>query len=152
SNTDAGKLKTRTGMLMGTPVYMSPEQCRGAGDIDQRSDIYSIGCVMFTMLTGRPPFEGDASGDLIVAHLREPPPLVASLVPGTPELVDQIVQRCLAKSPAERFPSMLDLVAAIDDAELALYRSGASTIALDPSALARLTPPPRSTPTTLSNA
>jgi serine/threonine-protein kinase len=125
SSTEPGALKTRTGMMMGTPVYMSPEQCRGAGDIDHRSDIYSIGCVLVTMLTGRPPFEAEATGDLIVAHLREPPPLVATRLPGTPEIIDQIVQRCLAKSPADRFGSMAELVAALDEAELMMVRAPA---------------------------
>ena len=122
SGDEPGKLKTRTGVLMGTPVYMSPEQCRGANDIDHRSDIYTMACVMFTMLTGRPPFDGEA-GELIAAHLREPPPLAAARLPGLPDIIDQILQQCLRKSPAERFPSMAELVRAIELAEQTLYRA-----------------------------
>ena len=106
---EPGKLKTRAGLLMGTPMYMSPEQCRGIGDIDHRSDIYALACVMFTMLTGRPPFGSGAPGELVAAHLREVPPLVSSRVPGLPGVVDQILQRCLEKSPADRFQSMTEL-------------------------------------------
>ena len=102
-------LKTRTGMLMGTPMYMSPEQCRGLADVDQRSDVYALGCVLFHLLTGRPPFEGEAPGDIISAHIREP---VSSLSAHAPQIapdVDALVLRCLAKSPAGRFQSMAEL-------------------------------------------
>ncbi len=102
--------QTRTDVLIGTPTYMSPEQCRGGGAIDHRSDIYAIGCVMFTMLTGRPPFDGMGSGDLIAAHLREAPPLASSRIPELPAIIDQILQKCLRKAPAERFQSMSELV------------------------------------------
>jgi hypothetical protein len=114
---EPGKLKTRTGLLMGTPMYMSPEQCRGAGDVDHRSDIYALGCVMFAMLTGRPPFGSGAPGDLVAAHLREAPPLAALHVGGLPIVVDQILQRCLQKSPADRFQSMTELNEAISAVE-----------------------------------
>src|ERR1041385_790712 len=67
---DAAGLATRTGSAIGTPAYMSPEQCRGSDLVDQRSDIYSIGCVLFAMLTGQPPFDVTAPGDLLAAHLR----------------------------------------------------------------------------------
>jgi serine/threonine-protein kinase len=117
---EPGKLKTRTGMLMGTPVYMSPEQCRGTSDIDHRSDIYTIGCVMFTMLTGRPPFDGEGAGELIAAHLREPPPLACARVPELPGIIDQILQQCMQKSPMARFQSMAELIAAIGFAEQTL--------------------------------
>ncbi len=119
---DPGQLKTRTGMVMGTPVYMSPEQCRGIS-VDPRSDIYSIGCVLMTMLTGQPPFQGEGSGDLIAAHLREPPPYAAARVPGLPEVFDQILQCCLAKSPDHRFPSMVELTQALGHVEQLLYQS-----------------------------
>jgi serine/threonine-protein kinase len=118
STEEAGTMKTQTGMLMGTPVYMSPEQCKGAGEVDHRSDIYSIGCVMFTMITGRPPFEGEGVGELIAAHLREPPPFAAALVPGLPRIVDDVLQGAMAKALPERFQTMAHLVTALEQAEL----------------------------------
>jgi len=106
------KSKTRTGVLMGTPVYMSPEQCRGLADIDHRSDIYSLGCVVFRLLAGRPPFDGEGPGDVMSAHIREPAPRPSSYAPDVPPSVDALVLRCLAKAPAERFQTMTELAAA----------------------------------------
>jgi eukaryotic-like serine/threonine-protein kinase len=102
---DAAGVKTQTSALMGTPVYMSPEQCRGAGQVDQRSDIYSLGCVMFQLVAGRPPFDGEGAGDILVAHMREPAPLLSSIVPGIPSEIDAVVARCLAKDPDQRYAS-----------------------------------------------
>jgi serine/threonine-protein kinase len=113
SDEHPGKLKTRTGMMMGTPTYMSPEQCRGLADVDHRSDIYSLGCVLFHLLTGRPPFEGEAPGDIMAAHIREPAAPPSSRVPDVPPGVDAVVLRCLAKAPADRFQSMGELTAAV---------------------------------------
>jgi eukaryotic-like serine/threonine-protein kinase len=115
--------KTHAGILMGTPMYMSPEQCRGTGDIDHRSDIYSIACVMFTMLTGRSPFGRRAPGELVMAHLREPAPLVSSFLTGVPAIVEDVLQRCLKKSPEERFQSMTELSHAVSVAEQILTRA-----------------------------
>ena len=120
---ERGSMKTRTGMVLGTPVFMSPEQCRGTGEIDHRSDIYSIGCVMMTMLTGLPPFHSEGSGELIAAHLREPPPFAGSRVHGFPQIVDQILQCSLAKSPNDRFATMTDMAQALGEAEQTLYQS-----------------------------
>jgi serine/threonine-protein kinase len=117
SGDEPGKMKTRTGMVMGTPVYMSPEQCRGAGVVDARSDIYSFACVLMTMVTGKPPFDGSGSGELIVAHMREAPPLAASRVQGMPPVIDQILQRGLQKDPAHRFQTMSEFAQAIGAAE-----------------------------------
>ena len=119
---EPGKMKTRTGMVMGTPVYMSPEQCRGAGVVDHRSDIYSIACVMMTMLTGRPPFGGTGSGELIVAHMREPAPYAASRIGELPPIIDQILQRALAKDPDQRFQTMMELAQALAQAEQMTYQ------------------------------
>ncbi|ACY13136.1 serine/threonine protein kinase [Haliangium ochraceum] len=109
----AGDLRTRTGSMLGTPVYMSPEQCRGAGGVDQRSDIYSLACVLFRMVCGRPPFLGQGVGDIIASHLREPAPSVRSFVPTLSTSLDQLVFRGLAKDPAERFQSMEELATAL---------------------------------------
>src|SRR3954469_6693390 len=106
-------LLTEVGVMIGTPVYMSPEQCRGSGEVDARSDVYAFGCLLFHMLTGRPPFVGEASGDLVVAHLEQEPPPPSQFAPELPPVVDALVLRCLAKSPDERFASMLALQAAI---------------------------------------
>ena len=127
-----GAFKTLSGVLLGTPEYMSPEQCRGAnrGDaVDHRADVYAMACMMFTMLTGRPPFQGEI-GELISAHLREPPPLASQLVPGLPIAIDQVLQRGLQKAPGDRFPSMAAMIEAIDLAAQALYRPGSEPDAL----------------------
>jgi len=106
---------TEAGAMIGTPVYMSPEQCRGSGHVDHRSDVYAFGCLLFHLITGRPPFIGEASGELIVAHLQEPPPAASQFVPGLPEAVDALLASCLAKSPDERFASMEALGTALGE-------------------------------------
>jgi serine/threonine protein kinase len=113
SDEHPSKFKTHTGMVMGTPMYMSPEQGRGLAGIDHRSDIYSLGCVLFHLLTGEPPFDGEGVGDIISAHIREPAPAPSSRVPEIPSSVDALVLHCLAKRPADRFQSMVELATAI---------------------------------------
>jgi eukaryotic-like serine/threonine-protein kinase len=119
--TESSGVKTRTGMVMGTPVYMSPEQCRGAAAIDARSDIYTLGCVLFTMVCGRPPFESDATGDLIIMHVRDAPPVPSSLVPGLPAELDAFIARCLEKDPDRRFQTTADVVHGLAAVETALF-------------------------------
>jgi len=109
-----GHYKTRTGSIMGTPVYMSPEQCRGAGEVDHRTDIYSLGCILFEMLAGRPPFTYEGFGELIQAHLSTIPPRVTAIDATVPAAADALVARLLAKSPDERPHTMHDLVAELD--------------------------------------
>ena len=100
---------TQPGALLGTPLYMSPEQCRGAGKVDHRADIYSLGCMIFELIVGRPPFMGEGAGDLFVAHLSEPPPELTALAPETPPGWSALVGSMLAKDPDRRPQSMLDV-------------------------------------------
>jgi eukaryotic-like serine/threonine-protein kinase len=98
----AAHSQTRTGSLMGTPLYMAPEQARGSGKIDGRSDIYSFGCILFAMLTGGPPFRHEGLGDLIMAHIGEPAPELQGRIPGLPPAFAALVRNCLAKAPTDR--------------------------------------------------
>jgi len=109
---DPDRQKTITGTIMGTPAFMSPEQCRGAGAIDHRTDIYALGCVLFDLLCGRPPFIAPTPGDMIVSQIGHDPPLPSSLVPELPPAIDALVLKCLAKSPDARFASMTELARA----------------------------------------
>jgi eukaryotic-like serine/threonine-protein kinase len=110
---EASLARTSSGMILGTPMYMSPEQCRGAGAVDHRTDIYALGCVLFHLLTGRPPFVGVGAGDLIASHLMVEPPVPSKLVAGIPRHVDALVARCLAKQADERYATMAELAQAI---------------------------------------
>ncbi|MBC7998729.1 MAG: serine/threonine protein kinase [Leptolyngbya sp.] len=105
---------TRTGEVFGSPLYMSPEQCRGQ-KLDIRSDIYSVGCVMFEAFTGSPPFTGNSHIDTMLKHVNDLPPSVASTMSDAKhaEKVDAILLRCLAKRPADRFQSMAEIKAAL---------------------------------------
>ena len=96
--------KTRTGSVMGTPYYMSPEQCEGKIEIDHRADIYSLGVLIFEMLTGKVPFGGDGYGEIIVKHVTMPPPSVRSVVPELPEYLDLILYRVAGEGPRPALP------------------------------------------------
>jgi len=93
---EAGAQKTATSALMGTPKYMSPEQARGAGQVDEKTDVYALGVMLFELVSGRPPFEGQA-GELIAQHLYSAPPDLATLVPSLPPGVGQLCRRLLEK-------------------------------------------------------
>ncbi len=107
-------VKTRTGSVLGTPSYMSPEQCRGHGKIDWRSDIYSLGCILHEMLTGHPPFKGSGYGEVLAQHIYEPPPHLRTIDPTIPEALEQLVLRTLVKTPDQRLQTMEELSAQLD--------------------------------------
>ena len=106
--------KTQTGMVMGTPAYMSPEQAGGMTDrIDGRSDIYSLGCMMFQMATGKLPFPGTSFGEVLIGHLQLPPPRPRDLVPAIPEAYEALILKCLEKKQEDRYQSMREVHDAI---------------------------------------
>jgi serine/threonine-protein kinase len=95
---------TGEGRVLGTPDYMSPEQAKGGHELDERSDIYSLGAVAYYLLTGRPPFQADGRTAVLIAHARDPVEPPSRVRPGIPQDLERVVLRCLAKSPDERFP------------------------------------------------
>ena len=104
---------TRVGEVVGTPHFMSPEQATG-DLVDGRSDVYSLGVTAFTVLTGRVPFDGASTTAIIAQQLTAPPPDLAALRPDLPPALVQLVERCLAKEPAARFPDAHALADALD--------------------------------------
>ncbi len=106
---------SREGEILGTPLFMSPEQATGARELDERSDIYSLGAVIYYLLTGRPPFEAEGGISVLIAHARDPVTPPSQVRPGIPEDLELVVLRCLAKDPAERFPDAESLERALGD-------------------------------------
>ncbi|MCE7989927.1 MAG: serine/threonine protein kinase [Caldilinea sp. CFX5] len=110
---------TMSGVLAGTPAYLSPEAADGAA-VDQRADLYSLGVVLYEMLTGEPPYKGDTPVRVMMQHITAPLPPLAAQRPDLPDLVVQIVERALAKEPDERFQRAETLRQALVQARLAL--------------------------------
>src|SRR4051812_48941184 len=107
--------KTRTGLVIGTPAYMSPEQCEGKGLIDHRSDIYSLGIMMYELLTGRVPFPGEGFGEILVAHLTKQPDPPSALNPDVTPQLEAIVMHAIEKDRNRRFQNMTEFLAAVEN-------------------------------------
>ncbi|MEU3012673.1 serine/threonine-protein kinase [Nocardia asteroides] len=120
---DARQL-TRTGAFLATLAYASPEQLSGAA-VDHRSDQYSLGCTLFTLLTGESPFPADNPGAVVAAHLTKPVPSASAAVPALPPAIDAVIARALAKNPDERFGSCAEFAQA---AQAALAPGGPSPV------------------------
>ena len=110
---DGSESLTQTGMSLGTPAYMSPEQASGEHEIDGRSDIYSLGCMLYEMLAGEPPFTGPTMQAIIVRRFTETARPVRQLRPEVPEDVERALQRALARVPGERFAAAAEFAQAL---------------------------------------
>ena len=109
-----GSRRTRAGIVMGTPAYMSPEQCDGRGAVDHRTDIYAMGIVLYEMLVGRVPFLGEGYGEVLVQHLTQPPVRPSQFRMLSPH-VEAVVLKALEKRPDMRYPTMEDMMRALAD-------------------------------------
>ncbi|WP_084125099.1 Stk1 family PASTA domain-containing Ser/Thr kinase [Demequina sp. NBRC 110054] len=107
---DAGQTMTQTSAVVGTAQYLSPEQARGE-NVDARSDLYSAGCLLFELLTGRPPFVGDSPVSVAYQHVREEAPRPSQFASDVPQTLDQVVARALAKNRDERYSSAQEFLA-----------------------------------------
>ncbi|HEX5387287.1 MAG TPA: protein kinase [Gemmatimonadales bacterium] len=110
---EAGEQLTATGMSVGTPAYMSPEQAAGATELDGRSDLYSLGCVAYEMLTGEPPFTGTTPQSVIAKRFTDPAPPVAKLRDQVPEAVEAAVAKALKREPVDRFATAGEFATAL---------------------------------------
>ena len=110
--------KTKGNTILGTPAYMAPEQCKGGVEVDARADLYAVGCLLFQMLTGRPPFVAEGNGELMAMHIYEPPPRLSQLAPKLPVELDALLAKLLIKDPADRIPSAAFALAALERAPL----------------------------------
>lgn len=108
-----GEALTATGMAVGTPAYMSPEQAAGEHDVDARSDLYALGCVLYEMLVGEPPFTGPTAQVVMAKRFSDPVPSVRRLRSGVSETVDTAVRRALSQVPADRFGTAAEFAKAL---------------------------------------
>ena len=125
---------TGEGLAIGTPEYMSPEQASGSQDLDSRSDIYSLACVLYEMLGGDPPFAGSNPRAIMARHVTEAPKPVRTLRPDAPGAVERALARALAKDPAGRFASIADFISALGapETDLPYATAAARSIAVLP--------------------
>src|SRR5262249_6142921 len=126
---DAGEA-TKTGTLIGSPHYMSPEQAKGGKNLDYRSDLWSLGGIIFRMITGRLPFPGDELGEVIVAICAEPSPIPSPLAPDLGPDVDHCSARAPARDPSRRSKSAKEMADAF--AALAGAAPGSSLVQYNP--------------------
>jgi len=115
SATGSNLTLTEAGTIIGTPQYMSPEQCRGR-NLDVHSDVYSLGIILYEMLTGRTPFRGETAYEIVAKHLKEAPRPLRQLLPAIPESIEHVVMRAIEKDPALRQPSAAELGVELQEA------------------------------------
>jgi serine/threonine protein kinase len=113
-NAGNARVRTASGQVMGPPGYIAPEQCLGAAEVDPRADIYALGCILFDMLCGRPPFESPNFADVLAAHVSKEPPAPSSLVSSVSKVVDGLVAEMLQKAPEQRPQTVAGVLERID--------------------------------------
>jgi hypothetical protein len=123
---------TESGFIVGTPLYMSPEQALGSRSVDARSDLYGMGAVLFQLLTGSPPFPGTDSQEIVGRHIKDPVPSAGLSRDGIPPWLSGIVLRCMAKHPDDRFPTARALLDAIRGGRAAAGSGAADPVSLLP--------------------
>jgi serine/threonine protein kinase len=121
------------GRLLGTIDYMAPEQAVDSSRVDQRADIYSLGCTLYTVLSRKLPFPVKSAKEKLLAHRKAPIPSICAARRDAPEILDQILERMMAKRPEHRFASMSEVVRALQTAEQAIL-SGAAPASAPPAA------------------
>ncbi|NIM49715.1 MAG: protein kinase [Gemmatimonadales bacterium] len=124
SKVEGADLQTTAGLALGTPAYMAPEQAAGAREIDHRADIYAVGALAYELLAGQPPFTRDVPQEVLAAHVTEEPKPVTEHRKNLPPQLGDIVMRCLAKDPADRWQSAQELLAHL---EMVITPSGGIT-------------------------
>ena len=112
-HTEGDQSLTKTGFIMGTPSYMAPEQARGQR-VDHRADVYGLGTILYTVLTGRTPFDEETPQATILAVLNSDPPRPRSLVPSIPPHLELVIERAMAKNPDQRFADMAEFERALE--------------------------------------
>jgi hypothetical protein len=115
---DSNVRLTKTGQIIGTPLYFSPEQAKGSSELDGRTDIYALGVIMFEMVTGRPVFDANNPLELMLMHASQPPPRPSTLVSGLAEPVEAIIMKCLEKNRDKRYQTAAELLADIEALEV----------------------------------
>jgi len=145
---------TQTDAIMGTPAYISPEQAQ-AGQVDQRSDIYSLGIILYEMVTGRVPFVAETPLAVILKHVSDPLPPPSSLKSDIPEAIERVVLKALAKHPEDRYATVAEFLSAwkraLDDAKTEMRRAPATVVAHPVSTPQPVSPPPPSYGTPVTN-
>jgi len=131
------------GAILGTPAYMSPEQVQGNTDLDGRSDIYSLGIILFEMLTGNTPYMSDTPGKIMMMHLLEQVPHVRDVKAEIPPAIDAAIEKAMAKDPADRYANTAEMAAAVESAVTSL--PGKTRVA--PTKATRIGKPPKSSKT-----
>ena len=106
ANEKQQKRRTRAGTVLGTPLYMSPEQCLGSASLDHRSDVYALGIMLYEMVTGVTPFDGEPLAKVLLSHVSEPPAPPRQHRPDLPASLESVILRCLEKAPRDRYDDM----------------------------------------------